>query len=339
MLEMLLHTAQFLINTIILVVAILIVFAGILALASKNKNRASNRLQIKNLNEHYAELKDDLQEAILKKSQYKKLKKQRKKEKKSDKEIKQKTIFVLDFNGDIKASAVKNLREEVSALLTVATPDDQVLLRLESPGGMVHSYGLAASQLQRIHDARIPLIIAVDKVAASGGYMMACIADRILAAPFAIIGSIGVVAQIPNFNRLLKKNNIDFEQITAGAYKRTLTVFGENRDSGREKMQQEVNETHDLFKEFVAEHRPALDMQKIATGEHWFAIKAKGLGLVDELITSDDYLLKQSQHAELIHLQFTEPKKLTQKIFSGAKLSYEKFYNFIWKEQQATMNL
>ena len=105
-------------------------------------------------------------------------------------------VYVLDFKGSMDAHEVASLREEVTAVLAVATPQDQVVVRLESPGGVVHGYGLAASQLQRLREKQIPLTVAVDKVAASGGYMMACVADKIVAAPFSIIGSIGVVARI-----------------------------------------------------------------------------------------------------------------------------------------------
>ncbi len=331
MIDALLHILTFFFDVIILVVGLLIVVAGIIALASKNKG-ASNKLKIKNLNEHYDEMKEALQENLLSKAELKALKKETKKENKQAKKLalteKKKRIFVLDFQGDVRASAVKSLREEISAILTIATPDDQVLLRLESPGGVVHGYGLAASQLERLRHARIPLMVSVDKVAASGGYMMACVADRILSAPFAILGSIGVIAQIPNVHRLLKKHDIDFEQVTAGQYKRTLTVFGENTEAGKEKFQVEINEVHELFKEFISSNRPALDMTKVATGEHWFGTRAKELGLVDELITSDDYLLKQSEYAELLHLRYVEPKSFIQKIGFAARAGLEKLSTY-----------
>lgn len=328
MIDSLLHIFTFFFDVLILVVGFLILTAGIIAIASKNKG-SQNKLKTKNLNEHYDEMKETLQENLLSKVEYKALKKEAKKaDKQASKKInateKKKHIFVLDFQGDIRASAVKNLREEISAILTIATPDDQVLLRLESPGGVVHGYGLAASQLERLRHARIPLIVSVDKVAASGGYMMACVADRILSAPFAILGSIGVIAQIPNVHRLLKKHDIDFEQVTAGQYKRTLTVFGENTEAGKEKFQIEINELHELFKEFVSSNRPALDMTKVATGEHWFGTRAKELGLVDELITSDDYLLEQSKYAELLHIRYVEPKSFIQKIGFAARAGLDK---------------
>ena len=201
-------------------------------------------------------------------------------------------VYVLDFKGDTAASAVENLREEITLILATAKAGrDRVVVRLESPGGMVHSYGLAAAQLVRLRDAGFNLTICVDKVAASGGYMMACIANEIVSAPFAVLGSIGVVAQIPNFNRLLKEKNIDFELYTAGQYKRTVTMFGENTEEGKAKFEQELQQTHELFKHFVEKYRPQLNVELVATGEHWYGKDALELSLVDQLQTSDEYLL------------------------------------------------
>ena len=223
-------------------------------------------------------------------------------------------VFVLDFEGDIRARAVSHLRREITAVLAMAGADDEVVVRLQSGGGMVHAYGLASSQLHRIREHGVRLTVCVDKVAASGGYMMACVADRILAAPFAILGSIGVIAQIPNFSRLLKKNDIDFEMITAGEYKRTLTILGENTDKGREKFTAEIEDTHRLFKEFVAEHRPALDLERVATGETWFGQRALDLGLVDELSTSDEHIVKACEKSDVIEVRYVEKKPLPERI-------------------------
>ncbi|TPW15801.1 MAG: periplasmic protease [Halothiobacillaceae bacterium] len=231
----------------------------------------------------------------------------------SDLSSAEKRVFVLTFNGDIKASAATALAEEITAILTVAQPTDEVVVRLYSAGGLVHAYGLAASQLQRIRKRNIPLTVAVDKVAASGGYMMACVADKIIAAPFAILGSIGVVAQIPNLHRLLKKHDIDFELITAGKYKRTLTVFGENTAEGREKFRQEIDETHKLFQEFITTHRPQVELERVATGEHWYGTQAIDFKLVDELITSDDYLMSASETHSVYEVHYTTKKTLAQR--------------------------
>lgn len=234
-----------------------------------------------------------------------------------------KRVYVMHFDGDIKASALSRLREEVTAVLQVAEPGDEVMVCLESPGGMVANYGLAASQLARVRSAGIQLTIAVDKVAASGGYMMACVADRILAAPFAMLGSIGVLAQLPNFNRLLKRHDVDFELFTAGEYKRTVTMFGENTPEGREKFQSDLEDIHALFQHFVAEYRPKLDIARVATGEVWFGQRALDLGLVDELKTSDEYLTHCAQDADLYQVEYREKKNIAKRIGLAAESGVE----------------
>ncbi|TLM78708.1 protease SohB [Microbulbifer harenosus] len=225
-----------------------------------------------------------------------------------------KRLFVVHFDGDIKASALSNLREEITAILQIAEREDEVVVCLESPGGMVANYGLAASQLARVRSAGVKLTIIVDKVAASGGYMMACVADRILAAPFAMLGSIGVVAQLPNFHRLLQRNDVDFELFTAGEYKRTVTMFGENTPEGKEKFQSDLDEIHTLFQHFVAEYRPQLDVSKVATGEVWFGQRALDLALVDELKTSDEYLTSCARNADLYQVEYKERQNIAKKI-------------------------
>lgn len=224
-------------------------------------------------------------------------------------------IFVLDFKGDVQASAVENLREEITLVLATAKAGrDRVVLRLESPGGMVHGYGLAAAQLVRLRDAGFHLTICVDKVAASGGYMMACIGSEILAAPFAILGSIGVVAQVPNFNRLLKEHHVDYELYTAGKFKRTVTMFGENTKEGKVKFEQELQQTHDLFKHFVEKYRPKLNVEHVATGEHWYGETAFELNLADALKTSDEYLLSQLAEHDIYVLQTRRKPTLGEKL-------------------------
>ncbi|MDU5848888.1 MAG: protease SohB, partial [Cronobacter sakazakii] len=239
-----------------------------------------------------------------------------------------------DFKGSIDAHEVSALREEVTAVLAVAKPADEVLVRLESPGGVVHGYGLAASQLQRLRERQIPLTIAVDKVAASGGYMMACVANNIVAAPFAIIGSIGVVAQIPNFNRLLKRNDIDIELHTAGQYKRTLTLLGENTEEGREKFREDLNETHHLFKEFVHSMRPSLDIDAVATGEHWYGVQAKEKGLVDEISTSDDLIIARMAEREVVSLRYMQRKRLMDRFTGSAAQSLDRLLLRWWQRGQ-----
>jgi serine protease SohB len=322
MLDVLSQLSLFTAKAIILVVLILILMAGILSLFSRGKSHA--KLSIRNLNLKYQDIKKEFLKEMHSKKAFKKYLKENKAEEKTKKtdqdQPPQKNIFVVTFDGDIKASAVESLREEMTAILNVATSTDEIFVRLESPGGMVHSYGLAAAQLSRVREKGIPLIVSVDKVAASGGYLMACIANKILAAPFAIIGSIGVIVQLPNFHRLLKEKKVDFEQLTAGNFKRTLTVFGENTEAGREKMHEEIEEIHRLFKDLIVEHRPQLDIEKVATGEHWLAKQAIELKLVDEIRTSDDYLLEQSKTANLFEIHYQTKKTLSEKLLAGVQL-------------------
>lgn len=310
-------------KVLVLVVFLLILLTGIISILGRGKEKLRGRITIKNLNKKYRETTETLSAEILSKTQLKKFHKEQKKldklREKSENNLPKKKIFILNFDGDIKATAVSSLREEITAILGVATHQDEVVVKIESGGGMVHAYGLAASQLMRLRQQNIPLTVVIDKIAASGGYMMACIGNKILAAPFAIIGSIGVVVQMPNFHRLLKDKHIDFEQITAGQFKRTLTLFGENTKQGREKMHEEIEDIHRLFKDLIKENRPELDINQVATGEHWLGSQALELRLVDELRTSDDYLLKQSKHAELFEICFHIKKSFAEKIASGAR--------------------
>ena len=223
-------------------------------------------------------------------------------------------MFVLSFVGDIRASRVSALREEVTAILMVATPQDEVVVKLQNPGGLVNDQGLAASQLLRLRSRKVPLTVAVDTVAASGGYMMACVADRIIAAPFAVVGSIGVVAQVPNIHRLLDRVGVDVELFTGGRYKRTVQMLSPNTDEGREKFREEIEDTHDLFKQFVAENRPQLDLERVGTGEHWYGARALELGLVDELTTSDDYLVVARDRADIYEVDYQRPPSMQERL-------------------------
>ena len=329
--EFLAEYASFLAKTVTLVVAILVVLVTLAALRGRGRKTAG-QLQVSKMNEFYKGLRDKLEQSLLSKDQLKSLRKQQAKvDKKQKKQPQEKPrVFVLDFEGDIKASATESLRHEITALLKLATPADEVVLRLESGGGMVHSYGLASSQLARIRQAGIPLTICIDKVAASGGYMMACIGQKIISSPFAILGSIGVVAQLPNVNRLLKKHDIDYEVLTAGEYKRTLTVFGENTEKGREKFQQDLDITHQLFKNFVAQYRPQLEIDQIATGEVWLGVAAVDKLLVDELKTSDEYLSERAKQAQLFHLHYVQRKSLQERVGLAASHSAERVADSLW---------
>jgi serine protease SohB len=304
---------SFLAKTLTMVGAIAIVIGIIVMARGKGAGKKEGSLRVTSLNDFYKKLHKGVEHALLSNAGIKALKKAEKAERKLAKQAEgiesDKTrTFVIDFNGDMHASAADNLRHEVTAVLGHAKVTDEVVVRLESPGGVVHGYGLAASQLARIRDAGIPLTICVDKIAASGGYMMACIGNRIITAPFAVLGSIGVVAQIPNFHRLLKKNDVDVELITAGTYKRTLTTIGENTSDGRKKFQEEVNTVHGLFKTFVSKYRPKVNIEEVATGESWFGIDAVAKDLADENCTSDEYLAKKSKDSDLYQITFTQPK-------------------------------
>ncbi|GAB7530293.1 protease SohB [Pseudomonas sp. 3A(2025)] len=322
----------FLAKTVTLVVAIVVVLVAIASLRSKGRAKTAGQLQVTRLNDFYKGLRERLEGSLLDKARLKTLRKEQAKAQKKDKKQAEPKarVYVLDFNGDIKASATESLRHEITALLTLATNKDEVVLRLESGGGLVHSYGLASSQLARIRQAGIPLTVCIDKVAASGGYMMACIGDRIISAPFAILGSIGVVAQLPNVNRLLKKHDIDFEVLTAGEYKRTLTVFGENTEKGREKFQQDLDITHDLFKGFVASYRPQLSIDEVATGEVWLGMAALDKQLVDELKTSDEYLSDKAEHADVFHLHYAQRKSLQERVGMAAAASVDSMASKWW---------
>lgn len=325
--------ATFLAKTVTLVVAILVVLISFAALRSKGRRKAAGQLQVSKLNDFYKGLRERLEQSLLDKDQLKALRKSESKTEKKNSKKKPEAkprVFVLDFDGDIKASATESLRHEITALLSLATAKDEVVLRLESGGGMVHSYGLASSQLARIREAGVPLTVCIDKVAASGGYMMACIGEKIISAPFAILGSIGVVAQLPNVNRLLKKHDIDFEVLTAGEYKRTLTVFGENTEKGREKFQEDLDITHQLFKNFVSRYRPQLAIDEVATGEVWLGVAALDKQLVDALQTSDEYLATKAKTAEVFHLHYAERKSLQERVGLAASGSVDRVLLTWW---------
>jgi serine protease SohB len=346
--ELLSQYGLFLAKIATIVVAIAVVATLIVNLTQRKRQRGE--LRITNLSEQYKEMQEDMSVALLDGPQQKLWHKAQKKKhkheaktakanaKKGVKETGDKPkVWVLDFKGSMDAHEVTALREEVTAVLAVIKPQDQVVVRLESPGGVVHGYGLAASQLQRLRDKQVPLTIAVDKVAASGGYMMACVGNKIVSAPFAIIGSIGVVAQIPNFNRFLKNKDIDIELHTAGQYKRTLTLLGENTEEGRQKFREDLNETHLLFKDFVHQMRPQLDIDQVATGEHWYGQQAQNKGLVDEIGTSDDLLLGLMDGHEVLNVRYLQRKKLMDRFTGSAAESADRLLMRWWQRGQKPM--
>ena len=356
--EFLIEYGLFLAKTVTFLVAIAVVIGLIVGAGTKTKKDPEGQVEVRRLNDHYEDIKDLMQVTLLEEDEYKAVLKEEKKKQKAEAKAKkaalkmaskqadvsavetqenpvekvEKRVFVINFDGDVRASATAALREEITALLTIARPVDEVVVRLESGGGMVHSYGLAASQLQRITNASIPLTVCVDMVAASGGYMMACVANKILAAPFAILGSIGVVAQLPNFHRLLKKNDIDFEMLTAGEYKRTLTMFGENTDKARQKFVDELEDVHGLFKRFVSTHRAQVDVDAVSTGEVWFGQQAIDNKLIDEIMTSDEYITAQYADAQVFEMRFEVPKTMPQKLGLAAEATFDRVVMRAWQQ-------
>ena len=320
--ELLSNYGLFLLKTLTVVISIVLILSFIM---SARNNKTEGDITIKNINEEFSLLEENIKKNLLGKSEFKKFVKLRKKNKKTN----DKKLFVLDFKGNIKASEIVSLRREISGIILSHKKSDEVLLRLENSGGTVHEHGLAAAQLKRLKDKNIPLTICVDKVAASGGYMMACVANKIIASPFAIIGSIGVLAQVPNFNKLLKNKGIDFEQHTAGNYKRTVTMFGENTDKDREKLGEQLQDIHVLFKDFITANRKNIDIEKVATGEYWYGPKALELNLIDSIMTSDEYILSMINKFEIFHIQYKKLKTLSDKISKISSSASSKVFNVL----------
>lgn len=324
----------FLAQAATILVVVLIILSALASAGARRSDPERGYLRVSDFNERLRDQKDQLQAALLTEDEYKRRskleakqekrkskleQKQKHKSKSSEaRQTKEKRVFVLDFDGDVQASRVDQLRKEITAVLTSAGTQDEVVVRLESPGGVVHGYGLAASQLHRVTEQEIPLTVVVDKVAASGGYMMAAVANRIVAAPFAVVGSIGVVAQVPNVHRLLKKNDVDVEVVTAGKYKRTLTMLGENTEEGKAKFQQELDDTHALFQQHITTHRPSVDVAEVATGETWYGQEAVALNLIDEISTSDSYLVKACESASVYEVRWVEQVKPLDKLLGRA---------------------
>ncbi|MEC7728786.1 MAG: protease SohB [Pseudomonadota bacterium] len=348
--EFLTEYGLFLAKIVTFVVAALVVISVIMSAAQKDRgdHEGEGELKIRKLNEKYEKLRESIQSRLMSDHQRKVFQKARKKAQKAEKKAAKAAkntveqddsrgrVYVLDFDGDIKASDTDPLRRAITAVLSIADPEkDEVVIRLESGGGLVHSYGLAAAQLDRIRSKGLRLTACVDKVAASGGYMMACVADRIVASPFAILGSIGVVAQLPNFHRFLKKNDVDFEVLTAGEHKRTMTIFGENTDKGRQKFLEDLEDTHGLFKEYVSERRPDLDIAAVANGDIWFGKRALEVKLIDEIKTSDEYLIEACDRADVVSVAYQRKRTLPEKLGLATSSALE---HTVWKVLGAFRN-
>jgi serine protease SohB len=317
-----LDIAAFVIKALIIVAAIA-ALAILIARLARSGEAKEKEIKVKSLNERYDDMRDTMDGALLDKKERKALARTRKKEAKASAKTRRgqepgKRIYVLSFKGDLRASAVKRLGAEIDAVLIAARPQtDEAVIRIESPGGTVTGYGLAAAEILRLREHNIKVTASVDQVAASGGYMMACAADRIVAAPFAVVGSIGVVAPVPNLHRLLQKNEIDFEEMTSGEFKRTVSVLGEITPAGREHFRGKLEDTHEAFKSHVARCRPNADMAKVANGDHWLAREALALGLVDELATGDELLFRARDSARLYEVSTEARKNLLQQLLSG----------------------
>lgn len=314
--QFVLEIAAFLTKTGIVTLAVGALILLIAAMFRRQNDGEIGTISVLDLGIHLDNLVDGVRYAVLDGKAAKDHQKKQKKERKNEKPP-EKRVFVLDFDGDIAATQVTELREQITAVLGFADPSkDEVVVRLESSGGMVHQYGLAAAQLARLRDKKIPLTVSIDRVAASGGYMMACVADRILAAPFAILGSIGVIAMFPNFHRLLEKYDVDYLELTAGEFKRTLSPLGEITDKGREKFQSELEDTHLLFKDFIHQHRPDVALDQVATGETWYGTRALDQKLIDRLVTSDDYLLERRAEADIFLVRYDVAKSVRERVAS-----------------------
>jgi len=317
--EMLLNVGAFSLKSLVLG---LVVFGGLLmVISAAMKAKAHEKeLEVEDLSEKSKKQTLTIQARILPPKDFKKLLKKEKKSLKDEKKHHDKPkLFVLSFKGDMKASQVDQLRTQVSSVIEVSNPQkDQVLVCIESPGGMVHGYGLAAAQLKRMREKGLHVVAAVDQVAASGGYLMAAVAHEIIAAPFAVVGSIGVVAQVPNIHRLLKKHDVDYEEVTSGKFKRSISYLGKITDEGREHFEKKIGDTHELFKSFVKESRPQLDLEEVGNGDHWYGSEALKLGLIDRIQTSDDFIMESLHSKHVIQIKTPESKNLVKKFASAA---------------------
>lgn len=358
--EYFIQYGMFLAKAVTIVIAIIVVVGAIGASGSRHKKAGKKgSIKVTPLNDHIDDMKDVLRQSVLEKDELKHVHKSEKKQAKlehkeksklskeahkhegdgeeAEQSPRKKRVYVLNFTGDIAAEEVSSLREEITAVLSLAEPTDEVLLRLESPGGMVHAYGLASSQLLRIKNKNIPLTICVDKVAASGGYMMACLADKLVVAPFSIIGSIGVLVQLPNFHRALKKHDVDYEIISAGEFKRTLTQFGEITQKGRDKVQEDVETMHEIFKRWIKDHRPSVDIDKISTGETWVGMQAKERYMVDEIRTSDECIVSACESADVFEVEYELHKSIQDKLGAVLQVSVVKLFSN-WFNKASTTN-
>lgn len=302
-------------SAVVLLLLCVVVLLLVLILKKKNKTH-EEQIEAEHLNKKWEKEADQLRLSLLNPPEVKVFLKERAKaeKEKSKTPTQRKRIFVIDFEGDPAATQCASMRDKITTVVAVARANDEVVVRIESPGGLVHSYGLAASQIARLRQRNIHVTACVDKVAASGGYMMACVANKIVAAPFSVVGSIGVIIGMPNLNRLLKKHDIDYVEQTAGENKRNVSLFGELTEDKKAKQQAQLNSIHELFKNHVAQFRPQVDISKVSTGDIWLGTDALKEKLVDEISTSDDLLLKLGEEADIYLLKSEEKMDFKTKL-------------------------
>ena len=311
--NIILAVAPFLVKSIIFVVMVLFLFGTIIGMSTILKAKAPSEIKVVNLSKRYEKNLKKVNDTLGQKYTPSPV-------------AGDKKVFVLTFTGDVAASALEGLRKEISILLETASPDDEIIVCLESGGGFVHAYGLGSAELSRIKEAGIPLTIVVDKVAASGGYMMACVADTLIAAPFSIIGSIGVVAEFPNFSGWMSEHGITYEQYTAGKYKRTVSPFTKPTKEATKKTAEDLARTHKLFKDLVVTNRPEIGIDTIATGEIWYGQEALDLHLIDRVSTSDELIISRMSGATVYQLTYIPETKLTERFAEAASILTEKLY-------------
>lgn len=311
----------FFLKSLIIVVGLLVVILIPMIQSQKRKAGKKKKLELENLKNRFKPYIQEFHQAHMNKKKYKNYLKQLKKKEPIESEKEKPNSFLISFTGDKMATQVESLRDEVSLILNIAKPEDEVILLLESPGGAVASYGLAASQLVRLRD-RLKLTICVDTVAASGGYLMASTGHQIISAPFALVGSIGVLFQTPNIHEFLKKRDISFEEITAGKYKRTITPFGKITEEKKQKLQEQIDLVYFQFKNFLKKYRENLDFEKVATGEVWLGAEALKLHLVDKIQCSDDYIMEALKTRNVYKIKLKEEKKLWEKFTKKISSKY-----------------
>ncbi|KZX82185.1 hypothetical protein A3715_00045, partial [Oleiphilus sp. HI0009] len=276
------------------------------------KKNSDGRIIVKSLNEEYQEIQD----ALLKFKPLKPIKSSSIRKFKASPN--KQSIFVLDFKGDKTASSVGSLSKEVSAILSVAKPNDEVFLRLESPGGTITGYGLASQQLIRLREAGIRLVVSVDEIATSGGYMMAAVGDRIIASPTSMLGSIGVIMEVPNFYNLLDRAGVQFHQFTAGKHKRLVSMTNKIGDAAKDQINQDLEKSHELFKNHVHTYRNSVNLESVSHGDVWSAKYCLDNKLVDDLMTSEAYLFDRASRANIFHISWDVERSFSDKLSSFA---------------------